>query len=39
VKKNGGRIVNGPIEVPGGDRVANGIHPQGAGFSLQAKKA
>jgi predicted enzyme related to lactoylglutathione lyase len=39
VKKNGGTIVNGPMEVPGGDWVANAIDPQGAAFSLHARKA
>jgi predicted enzyme related to lactoylglutathione lyase len=38
VKVSGGRIVNGPMEVPGGDRVVNAIDPQGAAFSLHAKK-
>jgi predicted enzyme related to lactoylglutathione lyase len=32
VKKNGGRIVVEPMEVPGGSRVAVGIDPQGAAF-------
>lgn len=39
VKSNGGQIVNGPMEVPGGDWIVNGIDPQGAAFSLHAKKA
>jgi len=39
VKNNGGTIVNGPMEVPGGDWVLNAIDPQGAGFALHAKKA
>ena len=39
IKSNGGTIVNGPIEVPGGDWVVNAIDPQGAGFALHAKKA
>jgi hypothetical protein len=34
VKENGGQIVNGPMEVPGGDRIAQGIDPQGAFFAL-----
>jgi hypothetical protein len=38
VKKNGGKVINGPMEVPGGDWVLNAIDPQGAGFSLHAKK-
>ena len=39
VKKNGGTILNGPMEVPGGDWILNARDPQGAGFSLHAKKA
>jgi predicted enzyme related to lactoylglutathione lyase len=39
IKKNGGKIVNGPMEVPGGDWVVNAIDPQGAGFALHARKA
>ena len=37
VKANGGRILNGPMEVPGGDRVAQCMDPQGAVFALHAK--
>jgi uncharacterized protein len=39
VKANGGKIVNGPMEVPGGDWVLNAMDPQGAAFGLHAKKA
>ena len=39
IKKNGGTIANGPMEVPGGDWIVNAIDPQGAAFSLHAKKA
>ena len=39
IKANGGQVVNGPMEVPGGDVVLNAMDPQGAGFSLHAKKA
>jgi predicted enzyme related to lactoylglutathione lyase len=39
VKANGGQIVLGPMEVPGGDWVVNGMDPQGASFALHAKKA
>ena len=39
IKANGGRILNGPMEVPGGDWVVNAMDPQGAAFSLHAKKA
>jgi hypothetical protein len=30
----GGRVVQGPHEVPGGDFVLNGVDPQGASFAL-----
>jgi len=39
VKANGGQILNGPMEVPGGDWVANAMDPQGAAFGLHSKKA
>jgi uncharacterized protein len=39
IKANGGKILNGPMEVPGGDRVVNAMDPQGAAFGLHAKKA
>ena len=38
IKANGGQILNGPMEVPGGDQVVNAMDPQGAAFSLHAKK-
>ena len=38
VKKNGGQILNGPMEVPGGDWAVNCMDPQGAAFSLHHKK-
>jgi predicted enzyme related to lactoylglutathione lyase len=38
IKANGGQILNGPLEVPGGDWVLNGMDPQGAAFSLHARK-
>jgi predicted enzyme related to lactoylglutathione lyase len=37
ITANGGQIFNGPMEVPGGDWVLNGMDPQGAAFSLHAK--
>jgi predicted enzyme related to lactoylglutathione lyase len=37
VKAGGGQVLNGPMEVPGGDRIINGLDPQGAPFSLVAK--
>jgi predicted enzyme related to lactoylglutathione lyase len=39
IKANGGQILNGPMEVPGGDWVVNAMDPQGAAFSLHAKNA
>ena len=30
----GGTVVNGPMEIPGGDYALNGIDPQGAAFGL-----
>jgi uncharacterized protein len=37
VKKGGGSVMNGPMEVPGGDRVAQCMDPQGAAFALHGK--
>ena len=34
VEANGGKVLNGPMEVPGGDWVINGMDPQGAAFAL-----
>ncbi len=39
IKANGGQILNGPMEVPGGDWIVNGLDPQGAAFALHARKA
>lgn len=33
---NGGKIVNGPMEVPGGDWIAVGVDPQGATFAVHS---
>jgi predicted enzyme related to lactoylglutathione lyase len=33
---NGGKIINGPMEVPGGDWIAQGVDPQGAVFSVHS---
>ena len=38
VKANGGKILNGPMDVPGGDRVVTCMDPQGAAFALHQKK-
>ena len=37
VKKDGGTVMNGPMEVPGGDRIAQCLDPQGAEFALHGK--
>ena len=34
VKARGGQVVNGPMEVEGGDRIAQIVDPQGAMFAL-----
>jgi uncharacterized protein len=39
IKANGGQILNGPMEVPGGDWVVNAMDPQGSAFSLHARKS
>jgi predicted enzyme related to lactoylglutathione lyase len=39
INASGGKILNGPMEVPGGDWVVNAMDPQGAAFALHAKKA
>jgi predicted enzyme related to lactoylglutathione lyase len=38
VEKGGGKVTNGPHEVPGGDYVIIGIDPQGAEFALVGGK-
>lgn len=39
VRSNGGQVINGPMEIPGGEHVFNAIDPQGAMFSLIGKGA
>jgi uncharacterized protein len=39
VKSGGGQVLNGPMEVPGGDWIAQCADPQGAAFGLHHKKA
>jgi len=39
IKANGGQILNGPMEVPGGSWIVNAMDPQGAAFSLHELKA
>lgn len=38
VTANGGQILHGPIEVPGGDWVVQAMDPQGAAFALHQAK-
>lgn len=38
VKKMGGKILNGPMEVPGGDFIVQCMDPQGAPFALHSSK-
>jgi len=38
VKANRGQVLNGPMEVPGGEWIINGIDPQGAPFALVGTK-
>lgn len=38
VKQLSGQILNGPMEVPGGDLIAQCLDPQGAAFALHSRK-
>jgi hypothetical protein len=38
VKANGGQILHGPMEVPGGDWIVQAMDPQGAAFALHQAK-
>jgi uncharacterized protein len=38
VKARGGQVLVGPMEVPGGDWIAQCMDPQGAVFAVHAKK-
>ena len=38
VKSAGGKVVNGPMQVPGGSWIVQGVDPQGAMFALVAPK-
>jgi predicted enzyme related to lactoylglutathione lyase len=38
-KKGGGTVLMGPMEVPGGDRIAVLLDPQGAAFAVHSKPA
>ena len=37
VTELGGQVLNGPMEVPGGDLIAQCVDPQGALFALHSK--
>jgi predicted enzyme related to lactoylglutathione lyase len=39
VKAGGGQVLNGPMEVPGGDWIVQALDPQGAMFAVVGKKA
>jgi hypothetical protein len=32
--EQGGKLLNGPMEIPGGEFALNGLDPQGASFGL-----
>jgi uncharacterized protein len=38
VKSAGGQVINGPMQVPGGSWIINGVDPQGAIFALVGPK-
>ncbi len=38
VKELGGKVLNGPMEVPGGDLIATCMDPQGAAFAIHHTK-
>ncbi len=37
IRAKGGQVLNGPMEVPGGDRIAQCMDPQGAVFAVHAR--
>jgi len=37
VAELGGQILNGPMEVPGGDHIVQCMDPQGAAFALHSR--
>ena len=39
ITRASGQVINGPMEVPGGDWITQGIDPQGAVFSVHSVKA
>lgn len=38
IKDLGGQLLNGPLEVPGGELIAQCLDPQGAAFAIHSKK-
>lgn len=38
ITAHGGQILNGPMEIPGGEFIINGMDPQGAMFSVIGKR-
>ncbi len=38
IKAAGGQVMNGPMEVPGGDWIVQGFDPQGAMFAIVGRK-
>jgi predicted enzyme related to lactoylglutathione lyase len=38
IEQLGGKVIHGPMEVPGGDWIVQGLDPQGAMFALHSKK-
>jgi predicted enzyme related to lactoylglutathione lyase len=39
IQSAGGKVINGPMQVPGGDWITAGIDPQGVMFAVHSKKA
>jgi uncharacterized protein len=39
VRRGGGRMFEGPLELPGGSLIARCVDPQGAAFALQGKRS
>ena len=39
IKAGGGTVIHGPMEVPGGDRIAMAMDPAGAAFSVHSLAA
>jgi predicted enzyme related to lactoylglutathione lyase len=34
----GAKVMNGPMDVPGGDRIAQCMDPQGGAFAVHSRK-